>query len=612
MDAPAINTPEYSVSELAHALKRTVEDSYGHVRVRGEISGFKRAASGHVYLSLKDDAAVIDGVMWKGVAGALPFRPEDGLEVIATGKLTTYPGRSKYQIVIERMEPAGVGALLAQLEARKAKLAAEGLFDADRKRALPYIPRVIGVITSPTGAVIRDILHRLADRFPRPVLVWPVLVQGDAAAGQVAAAIAGFNALPRGGPIPRPDLLIVARGGGSIEDLWAFNEEVTVRAVADSRIPIITAVGHETDTTLVDFASDHRAPTPTAAAERAVPVLAELRLTLTGLGLRADRAALRLLDLRRERLTAVAARQPSLRNLLGLRQQRFDELAERLPRGLRATAQHWATRLTRAQLRPLLLRQHRDRAAADIAGGAVPRLHFDVIHAHDWQAGMALAYQRFAPAGPQLPSVMTTHNMAFQGHYGADLFAALGLPPVAMAIDGIEYHGGISFLKAGLAAASRITTVSPTYAREIREPGFGMGLEGLIRGREADVSGIVNGIDTAVWNPASDPALKATYTAKSLGRRAANKRALEAEFGLEAGDGPLFIVISRLTWQKGMDVLLQALDHLVGNGARLERINWLGDVSEKGLAESAGVMVNYLYDLATIERLTTPKDRYAI
>ena len=367
MDAPAINTPEYSVSELAHALTRTVEDSYGHVRVRGEISGFKRAASGHVYLSLKDDAAVIDGVMWKGVAGALPFRPEDGLEVIATGKLTTYPGRSKYQIVIERMEPAGVGALLAQLEARKAKLAAEGLFDADRKRALPYIPRVIGVITSPTGAVIRDILHRLADRFPRPVLVWPVLVQGDAAAGQVAAAIAGFNALPRGGPIPRPDLLIVARGGGSIEDLWAFNEEVTVRAVADSRIPIITAVGHETDTTLVDFASDHRAPTPTAAAERAVPVLAELRLTLTGLGLRTDRAALRLLDLRRERLTAVAARQPSLRNLLGLRQQRFDDLAERLPRGLRATAQHWATRLTRAQLRPLLLRQRRDRAAADLA-----------------------------------------------------------------------------------------------------------------------------------------------------------------------------------------------------------------------------------------------------
>lgn len=267
MDAPAINTPEYSVSELAHALKRTVEDSYGHVRVRGEISGFKRAASGHVYLSLKDDAAVIDGVMWKGVAGALPFRPEDGLEVIATGKLTTYPGRSKYQIVIERMEPAGVGALLAQLEARKAKLAAEGLFDADRKRALPYIPRVIGVITSPTGAVIRDILHRLADRFPRPVLVWPVLVQGDAAAGQVAAAIAGFNALPRGGPIPRPDLLIVARGGGSIEDLWAFNEEVVARAIAASAVPVISAVGHETDFTIADFVADLRAPTPSAAAE---------------------------------------------------------------------------------------------------------------------------------------------------------------------------------------------------------------------------------------------------------------------------------------------------------------------------------------------------------
>jgi exodeoxyribonuclease VII large subunit len=369
MDA-APNTPEYSVSELAQALRRTVEDSFGHVRVRGEISGYKRAASGHVYLSLKDDAAVIDGVMWKGVAAALSFRPEDGLEVIATGKLTTYPGRSKYQIVIERMEPAGVGALLAQLEARKAKLAGEGLFDPLRKRPLPYIPQVIGVITSPTGAVIRDILHRLGDRFPRHVLVWPVLVQGEAAAGQVAAAIAGFNALPVGGRVPRPDLLIVARGGGSIEDLWAFNEEITVRAVAGSAIPVITAVGHETDTTLVDFASDHRAPTPTAAAERAVPVLADLRLTLAALGLRADKAVLRVLGLRRERLDAIARRQPSPRALLGLRQQRFDDLADRLPRSLRTAATVWRGRLDRPQLRPRLLDARRDAAAAALARAA--------------------------------------------------------------------------------------------------------------------------------------------------------------------------------------------------------------------------------------------------
>ena len=240
------------------------------------------------------------------------------------------------------------------------------------------------------------------------------------------------------------------------------------------------------------------------------------------------------------------------------------------------------------------------RAAADVAGGAVKGLAFDLLHAHDWQAGMALAYQRFAPAGPALPSVITIHNMAFQGHYGADLFPALGLPAAAMAIDGIEYHGGISFLKAGLAAASRITTVSPTYAREIREPGFGMGLEGLIRGREGDVSGIVNGIDTAVWNPASDPALKAPYTAKALGKRAANARALEAEFGLERGDGPLFVVISRLTWQKGMDVLLEAADHLVGIGARLALLGSGDAALESGFHAAAarhpgriGVRIGY-------------------
>ena len=266
------NTPEYSVSDLARALKRTVETEYGHVRVRGELGRVTIPKSGHMYLDLKDAEAVIDGVMWKGVVAGLSFRPEEGLEVICEGRLSTFPGRSKYQIIIERMEPAGAGALMALLEERKRKLAGEGLFAPERKRAIPYLPRVVGVVTSPTGAVIRDILHRLDDRFPVHVLIWPVLVQGEGAAAQIAAGIEGFNALEPGGPVPRPDVLIVARGGGSVEDLWAFNEEIVVRAAAGSEIPLISAVGHETDTTLIDFASDRRAPTPTGAAEIAVPV----------------------------------------------------------------------------------------------------------------------------------------------------------------------------------------------------------------------------------------------------------------------------------------------------------------------------------------------------
>src|SRR5246127_2131212 len=258
-----INAPEFTVSELSSALKRTVEDTYGHVRVRGEISGFRGAhSSGHCYFALKDESAKIEAVIWKGVHSRMRFKPQEGLEVIATGKLTTYPGSSKYQIVIEALEPAGIGALMALLEERKKKLAAEGLFDEARKQLLPFLPEVIGVVTSPSGAVIRDILHRLADRFPRRVLVWPVAVQGEKAAGEVAAAIAGFNKLAKEGAVPRPDVLIVARGGGSLEDLWAFNEEIVVRAAAASTIPLISAVGHETDTTLIDFASDRRAPPP--------------------------------------------------------------------------------------------------------------------------------------------------------------------------------------------------------------------------------------------------------------------------------------------------------------------------------------------------------------
>ena len=353
------NAPPLTVSELSASLKRTVEDRFGHVRLRGEISGFKRAASGHLYLCLKDDAAVIDGVMWKGGAGRLAFTPADGVEVIATGKLTTYPGRSKYQIVIERMELAGEGALMQLLERLKQTLAAEGLFDRARKRPLPFLPRVIGVVTSPTGAVIRDILHRLEDRCPTHVLLWPVVVQGEGAAAQVAAAVRGFDAMPADGPVPRPDLVIVARGGGSIEDLWAFNEEVVVRAVAGCSIPTISAVGHETDTTLCDFAADVRAPTPTAAAEMAVPVRAELMAMLTEQGLRGGRAIRRSATQARERLETQTRLLPTPDSLLAPQRQRADDLGERLGRGLR----HRVTDARRemadagAALRPALLRQ---------------------------------------------------------------------------------------------------------------------------------------------------------------------------------------------------------------------------------------------------------------
>lgn len=327
------------------------------MRLRGELSGVKRAASGHFYCALKDEGAVIDGVMWKGNAARLNFRAEDGLEVIATGKLTTYPGRSKYQIVIDSMELAGEGALLALLEKTRARLAAEGLFDAGRKRALPFLPKVIGVVTSPTGAVIRDILHRLADRFPTHVLVWPVLVQGNGAAEQVAAAVRGFSGIQPGGAVPRPDLVIVARGGGSIEDLWSFNEEAVVRAIAECTIPVISAVGHETDTTLADFAADRRAPTPTAAAEMAVPVRADLAFTLTDLAARQRRAVYRPVELGRERLAARVRMLPRPDNLLSPQTQRLDDLSERLRRALGDRSAKGRERLAgaAARLSPSLL-----------------------------------------------------------------------------------------------------------------------------------------------------------------------------------------------------------------------------------------------------------------
>ncbi len=336
-DSPT-NLTEFSVSELSGSIKRTVETAFDHVRVRGEISGYRgQHSSGHAYFSLKDDRARIDAVIWKGTFPRIKFRPEEGMEVIATGKVTTFPGSSKYQIVIENLEPAGAGALMALLDERRRRLAAEGLFDQNRKRLLPFLPHVIGVVTSPTGAVIRDILHRISDRFPVHVIVWPVKVQGEGSGDEVAAAIRGFNAIEPGGPVRRPDVLIVARGGGSLEDLWSFNDEAVVRAAADSRIPLISAVGHETDWTLIDHAADVRAPTPTGAAEMAVPVKADLDAQLANLTARLRGCASRQMDHRRQSARALVRALPSLDQLLALPRRRFDEAAAGLGRGLERT-----------------------------------------------------------------------------------------------------------------------------------------------------------------------------------------------------------------------------------------------------------------------------------
>lgn len=363
------NTPEFSVSEISGAVKRVLEGEFGRVRVRGEVGRVMVARTGHMYFDLKDDRAVIASVSWKGQVEKMRIRPEEGMEVIATGRLTTFAPQSKYQLQVESVEPAGAGALMAMLEARKKALAAEGLFDAARKRPLPYLPRVIGVITSPQGAVIRDILHRLRDRFGVQVLVWPVAVQGQTSAAEVARAIAGFNAIALGGPIPRPDLLIVARGGGSIEDLWGFNEEIVVRAASASTIPLISAVGHETDTTLIDFASDQRAPTPTAAAEMAVPVHADLSAHLATLDARLTRASANLLTQRGQRLRDLSRALPRPEALLAPAQQRFDLWAERFPGSLRVGLQAKAQALQTAAsgLRPVLIQTRLTQGAERLA-----------------------------------------------------------------------------------------------------------------------------------------------------------------------------------------------------------------------------------------------------
>lgn len=327
---PGSQLPEYTVSDLSRHLKKTVEDAYGRVRVRGEIGSCKRHSSGHLYFSLKDENAVLEAVCWRGQVSKLGITPEMGMDVLCTGKLTTYAGQSKYQLVADSIELAGEGALLKMLEERRKKLMAEGLFDASRKRTIPFLPDVIGVVTSPTGAVIRDILHRLEDRFPRPVLVWPVPVQGEGAAEKIAAAVRGFNALKTGGAVPRPDVLIVARGGGSLEDLMPFNEECVIRAVAESAIPVISAVGHETDTTLVDYAADLRAPTPTGAAEKAVPVRSELLAQVGETGLRLDGALRRMVRAALERVSLVARALGDPARALQPLMQRLDERADRM------------------------------------------------------------------------------------------------------------------------------------------------------------------------------------------------------------------------------------------------------------------------------------------
>ncbi len=410
---PGDNSPELTVSELAGSVKRVVEGAFEKVRVRGEISGFKRHASGHCYFTLKDDSACVDAVIWRSSAGALAFRPEDGAEVIASGKMTTYPGRSKYQLVVERLELAGEGALMALLERRRKALAAEGLFDVGRKRRLPFLPRVIGVVTSPTGAVIRDILHRLEDRCPTRVIVWPVPVQGEGAAAKVAAAIRGFGELDAGGAVPRPDLLIVARGGGSIEDLWAFNEEEVVRAAAESPIPLISAVGHETDTTLIDHAADKRAPTPTAAAEIAVPVRAELFALIDEFGRRSQQCLARMAGRARERFDLTVCRWPRAETLFAPAAQRLDEVGDRLPRALASRAGN---------------------ARADL-NGVAPRLRHDLL------------LDRLTRSSEKLESLWRLAQLAHPDR------------PLARGFVRVTDRRGATLSKAGEAIAARLLTL---------------------------------------------------------------------------------------------------------------------------------------------------------
>jgi exodeoxyribonuclease VII large subunit len=399
--SPDSNITEYTVSSISAALKRTVEDAYGHVRVRGEISGFRGVhSSGHAYFALKDDKARLEAVIWRSTMERIRFRPEEGLEVVATGKLSTFPGSSKYQLVIDSLEPAGVGALMALLEERRKRLAAEGLFDTARKRKLPFLPRTIGVITSPTGAVIRDIIHRLQDRCPSRVLLWPVRVQGETAAEEIAAAIRGFDSLPASGPLPRPDILIVARGGGSLEDLWPFNEEVVVRAAAAASIPLISAVGHETDITLIDHVADMRAPTPTGAAEIAVPVRSELIAKTDSLVGRCRAAMSRAVETRRRELTGFARALPSPADILANPSRSLDEIGARLGRSLSANALAHRAALGRiaAGLSPLGLGRLVSQATGRIEAAGARMIQALAVHSERKRSALVLRTKRFRPS----------------------------------------------------------------------------------------------------------------------------------------------------------------------------------------------------------------------
>jgi len=429
----ASNAPAYSVSELAFALKRTLEDAYGFVRLRAELSKVTHHSNGHVYLTLKDERAAIDGVVWKGSVRNLSVRPEQGLEVIVTGKITTYPAGSRYQIVIETMEAAGVGALLAQLERLKAKLQAEGLFEPGRKQPLPAMPAVVGVITSPTGAVIRDILHRIRDRWPCRVIVWPVVVQGDSAAAQVGNAIARFNALEPGGPVPRPDILIVARGGGSVEDLWAFNDETLARTVAAGTIPLISAVGHETDTTLIDFVSDRRAPTPTAAAEMATPVLAELKAGIADLSARLHRGGGRLVEDRRGRVEHAGRALARVPDLLEMAAQRFNLAASRLGAGLsrNVAAHHTGLVQISSRLSPGLLQRpqqvHTERLTR-LAVRMTPAMERSLERAAERLTSLAKLHASVDPSAPLKRGFARVHRAdGTLVRRGADLASGEGV-----------------------------------------------------------------------------------------------------------------------------------------------------------------------------------------
>lgn len=420
------NATEFSVSELSLALKRTVEDAFGYVRVRGEVSGYRGPhSSGHCYFTLKDERSRIDAVIWKGVFSKLKFQPQEGLEVVATGKLTTFPGSSKYQIVIDRLEPAGAGALMALLEERKRKLAAEGLFAEDRKRPLPFLPKVIGVVTSPTGAVIRDIIHRITDRYPLHILVWPVRVQGETTGHEVSNAIAGFNALDDSPALPRPDIIIVARGGGSLEDLWGFNDEAVVRAVAASTIPIVSAVGHETDWTLIDLAADRRAPTPTGAAEMASPVKADLEAELVRLSARLKGAISRDLDRRQNAMRAIARVLPTPDQLFALPRRYFDECATRHVRALEMLMQKKRLRRNGVRLSPatLSLRLAASRRNLSQCAGRLPIVYQNLLHHRrtrlDHEAARISArapFERLHSLTDRLQSLSSRADRAVESH----------------------------------------------------------------------------------------------------------------------------------------------------------------------------------------------------